>query len=90
MSAPAMTMKTFRVQRFDPAKDSEPRWEEFKIECSPMERVLTALNRIKWEQDGSVSYRRSCGHAVCGSCGTTIQGAAAWRVRPWSKTFLVM
>ena len=38
-----------------------------------MERVLTALNRIKWDQDGSVSYRRSCGHAVCGSCGMTIK-----------------
>ena len=68
--------KTFRVMRYDPTKDREPHWQEFKLECSPMERVLTALNRIKWEQDGSVSYRRSCGHAVCGSCGMTIQGAS--------------
>ncbi len=68
--------KTFRIQRFNPDKDSAPRWEDFKLDCSPMERVLTALNRLKWEQDGSISYRRSCGHAVCGSCGMTIQGAS--------------
>lgn len=68
--------KTFRVTRFDPVSDSGLRTQDFQLECSPMERVLTALNRIKWEQDGSVSYRRSCGHAVCGSCGMTIQGAS--------------
>jgi succinate dehydrogenase / fumarate reductase iron-sulfur subunit len=69
-------VKTFRIHRYDPDKDSAPRVQDFQLECSPMERVLTALNRIKWEQDGTVSYRRSCGHAVCGSCGMTIQGSS--------------
>ncbi len=76
MSETGNVTKTFRIQRFIPGKDSAPRWQEFKIECTPNERILTALNRIKWEQDGSVSYRRSCGHAVCGSCGMTIQGSS--------------
>jgi len=71
----AMSIKTFRIARYRPG-DEKPHWQEFQLECSPMERVLTALNRIKWEQDGSVSFRRSCGHAVCGSCGMFIQGAA--------------
>jgi succinate dehydrogenase / fumarate reductase iron-sulfur subunit len=70
------TVKTFRIMRYNPGSDSQPDWKEFKLACSPMERVLTALNRIKWEQDGSLAYRRSCGHAVCGSCGMTIQGAS--------------
>ena len=61
---------------YNPATDKEPAFKDYTIECSPMERVLTALNRLKWEQDGSMSYRRSCGHAVCGSCGMTIQGAS--------------
>jgi succinate dehydrogenase / fumarate reductase iron-sulfur subunit len=74
--APESITKTFRIHRYDPAKDSGPRWQDFTLECSPMERVLTALNRIKWEQDGSLSYRRSCGHAICGSCGMNIQGSA--------------
>ena len=68
--------KTFRITRFDPATDAAPVVKDFQLDCDPMERVLTALNRIKWTQDGTVSYRRSCGHAVCGSCGMTIQGAS--------------
>ena len=72
----ATTKKTFRIHRYDPAKDSAPVAREYVLDCDPMERVLTALNRIKWETDGSLTYRRSCGHAVCGSCGMTIQGAS--------------
>jgi succinate dehydrogenase / fumarate reductase iron-sulfur subunit len=70
------TKKTFRIHRYDPAKDSAPVVKDYVLDCDPMERVLTALNRIKWETDGSLTYRRSCGHAVCGSCGMTIQGAS--------------
>ena len=76
MSAEQKVKKTFRMMRYNPATDKEPSFKDYTIECSPMERVLTALNRLKWEQDGSISYRRSCGHAVCGSCGMTIQGAS--------------
>ncbi|NRA39387.1 MAG: succinate dehydrogenase iron-sulfur subunit [Planctomycetes bacterium] len=74
--AEAQVSKTIKIQRYIPDKHSAPEWQEFKILCSPKERILTVLNRIKWEQDGSVSFRRSCGHAVCGSCGMTIQGAS--------------
>lgn len=68
--------KTFLITRFDPARDGAPVVREYQLDCDPMERVLTALNRIKWQQDGTLSYRRSCGHAVCGSCAMTIQGAS--------------
>lgn len=76
MVAPLLTKKTFRIYRYDPAKDRVPAAKDYVLECDPMERVLTALNRIKWETDGSLTYRRSCGHAVCGSCGMTIQGSS--------------
>lgn len=81
----ATVTKTFKVLRFDPAKHEEPTYESFKLECDPMERVLTALNRIKWEQDGSLSYRRSCGHAICGSCGMTINGSSRLACRTLVK-----
>lgn len=68
--------KTFLITRYDPARDGAPVVREYQLDCDPMERVLTALNRIKWQQDGTLSYRRSCGHAVCGSCAMTIQGAS--------------
>jgi succinate dehydrogenase / fumarate reductase iron-sulfur subunit len=32
------------------------------------------LHRVKWEIDGSLSFRRSCGHGVCGSDAMRING----------------
>jgi succinate dehydrogenase / fumarate reductase iron-sulfur subunit len=43
----------------------------------PQERILDCLNRIKWEQDGTLSYRMSCAHGVCGSDGMRINGVCA-------------
>jgi succinate dehydrogenase / fumarate reductase, iron-sulfur subunit len=80
-----MITKTFRVQRFIPGKHEKPEFQEYQLSCDPMERILTALNRIKWEQDGTLSYRRSCGHAICGSCGMTIQGASRLACRTLVK-----
>lgn len=82
---PTTVTKTFRILRFIPGKHAAPVYQDFKLECDPMERILTALNRIKWEQDGTLSYRRSCGHAICGSCGMTIQGASRLACRTLVK-----
>ena len=38
------------------------------------DRVLDALHKIKWEVDGSVSFRRSCAHGICGSDAMRING----------------
>ena len=38
------------------------------------DRVLDALHKIKWEQDGSLTFRRSCAHGVCGSDAMRING----------------
>ncbi len=45
----------------------KPYWQTFQVEASPMDRVLDLMIRIKAEQDGSLSFRRSCGHGICGS-----------------------
>ncbi len=51
-----------------PERDAgESYWEFFVIEAHPTDRVLDALHKIKWEQDGSLAFRRSCAHGVCGS-----------------------
>ncbi len=65
---------TFRIQRFDPDKDTQPYWQEFQVAAEPMDRVLDGLNAIKWYQDGTLTYRRSCGHGVCGSDAMRING----------------
>ena len=50
------------VSRFNPEVDEEPRWESFDVEVFSTDRVLDALHKIKWEQDGSLTFRRSCAH----------------------------
>jgi succinate dehydrogenase / fumarate reductase, iron-sulfur subunit len=65
---------TFRIQRFNPETEAGPYWQEFQVAAEPMDRVLDGLNAIKWYQDGTLTYRRSCGHGVCGSDAMRING----------------
>lgn len=51
-----------------------PAFKEYKITAEPTDRVLDALNEIKWHQDGTLAYRRSCAHGICGSDGMLING----------------
>lgn len=64
----------FKVFRFDPEKDKGPYFKHYTVAAEPEERILDCLNRIRWEQDGTLSYRMSCGHGVCGSDGMRING----------------
>ena len=63
-----------KIRRFNPEKDRRPHWSEFKVEAQPMDRVLDVLQSIKENQDGTVTYRRSCAHGVCGSDAMVING----------------
>ena len=65
---------TVMVRRFDPEVDQEPRWQDFDLEMFGTDRVLDALHKIKWELDGSLTFRRSCAHGVCGSDAMRING----------------
>ena len=64
----------FKIFRFDPQVDKCPYYKHYTVSAEPEERLLDCLNRIKWEQDGTLSYRMSCGHGVCGSDGMRING----------------
>ena len=63
-----------RVQRYDPERDKAPHWEKYVVQSEPMDRVLDLLHRVKWESDGSLTFRRSCAHGVCGSDAMMING----------------
>ncbi|WP_328330388.1 MULTISPECIES: succinate dehydrogenase iron-sulfur subunit [unclassified Streptomyces] len=65
---------TFRIRRFNPEISDEAQWEDFAVEIDPKERVLDALHKIKWELDGTLTFRRSCAHGVCGSDAMRING----------------
>lgn len=43
----------------------------------PRERVLDGLARIKDTLDGTLTFRRSCAHGVCGSCAMKINNRNA-------------
>jgi succinate dehydrogenase / fumarate reductase, iron-sulfur subunit len=65
---------TFIIRRFNPEVDEEPRWVDYDVEVYSTDRVLDALHKIKWEVDGSLTFRRSCAHGICGSDAMRING----------------
>jgi len=83
-----MVEMTFRIFRFDPERDQEPRYQVYTITAEPAERILDCLNRIRWEQDGTLSYRMSCGHGVCGSDAMKINGRCALACQKLVKDYV--
>jgi len=63
-----------KVFRFDPEIDEKPYYKDYEVDAEPTGRLLDCLNRIRWEQDPTLSFRMSCGHGVCGSDGMRIDG----------------
>ncbi len=76
-SAPegAANVKTFKVYRWTPEANENPRLDSFDVDldaCGPM--VLDALIKIKDEVDSTLTFRRSCREGICGSCAMKIDG----------------
>ncbi|RIK45924.1 MAG: succinate dehydrogenase iron-sulfur subunit [Chloroflexi bacterium] len=65
---------TLKIQRYNPEQDRKPHFETYVVEQDPTDRVLDALNTVKWQHDGTLTYRRSCAHGVCGSDAMQING----------------
>ncbi|MFF0472370.1 succinate dehydrogenase iron-sulfur subunit [Streptomyces sp. NPDC004284] len=72
-ASPYITV-TMRIRRFNPEVSDAAVWEDFQIEIDPKERVLDALHKIKWDIDGTLTFRRSCAHGICGSDAMRING----------------
>ncbi|MDQ3856539.1 MAG: succinate dehydrogenase iron-sulfur subunit, partial [Chloroflexota bacterium] len=63
-----------KIRRYNPQTDEKPYFATYNVEVEPTDRVLDVLNAIKWRQDGTLTYRRSCAHGVCGSDAMRING----------------
>jgi succinate dehydrogenase / fumarate reductase, iron-sulfur subunit len=63
-----------RILRYDPERDQKPHWEQYTVETDPTAPLLDLLHTVKWHQDGSLTFRRSCAHGVCGSDAMLING----------------
>lgn len=78
---------TLKVQRFNPEKDKKPYYQTFSIEAEPTDRVLDVLNKAKWNEDGTLTYRRSCAHGICGSDAMRINGKNALACKALVKDY---
>ncbi len=65
---------TLSILRFDPEKDEKPYRKDYTIDVEPTFRILDCLDKVKWDIDGSLTYRRSCSHGICGSDAMKING----------------
>jgi succinate dehydrogenase / fumarate reductase iron-sulfur subunit len=65
---------TLRVFRYNPEKDKKPHYETYQLEAQSTDRVLDLLEYVKNYYDGTLSFRRSCAHGICGSDAMRING----------------
>lgn len=66
---------TLKIFRYNPEKDQKWHYESYTIEeAEPTDRVLDLLEKVKAYNDGTLSFRRSCAHGVCGSDAMRING----------------
>jgi len=65
---------TLSVTRYRPESESEPVLQNYEVPFRKDWVVLDALNYIKDNVDGSLSFRWSCRMGVCGSCGMMVNG----------------
>jgi succinate dehydrogenase iron-sulfur subunit len=65
---------TLKVRRYQPETGEPPYWQEFKVDLDPDLSVLDGLLQVRDSQDGTLVVRCSCRAAICGSCGTKING----------------
>src|SRR5437764_121477 len=73
-AATAQQTITLEIARYHPERDKEPSIERFEVPYREDWVVLDALNYLKDQEDGSLTYRWSCRMGVCGSCGMMVNG----------------
>jgi succinate dehydrogenase / fumarate reductase iron-sulfur subunit len=65
----------FKIIRQQP--NLAPTIQHYCLDVEPGNTILECLNRIKWELDGTLSFRKNCRNTICGSCGMRINGRSA-------------
>ena len=62
------------VFRYHPEQDDAPTFQRYDVPYREDWVVLDALNHVKDQIDGTLTYRWSCRMGVCGSCGMMVNG----------------
>jgi succinate dehydrogenase / fumarate reductase iron-sulfur subunit len=63
-----------KIFRYNPEIDKKPHYEKYTLDAQPTDRILDLLEQIKGEIDGTLSFRRSCAHGICGSDAIRVNG----------------
>ncbi|MFQ5990769.1 MAG: 2Fe-2S iron-sulfur cluster-binding protein, partial [Candidatus Methylomirabilales bacterium] len=71
MTEPRATLEIFRYR---PETEHEPTFQSYEVPFRKDWVVLDAINYLKDQVDGTLSYRWSCRMGVCGSCGMMVNG----------------
>ena len=66
-----------KILRYNSEIDEKPQYQSYTVEVEPTDRLLDALMHIKRFQDGTLAFRKSCAHGVCGSDAMRINGKDA-------------
>lgn len=67
-------MATIKVYRFDADAAKDAHYDTWDLEVKPGQTVLDLLHEIHYFQDPTLSFRRSCRSAICGSCAMNMNG----------------
>ena len=62
------------ILRYRPEEEEQPIFQTYEVPFREDWVVLDAINYIKDQVDGTLSYRWSCRMGVCGSCGMMVNG----------------
>src|ERR1700759_4319951 len=73
-SGTALRTVNLKIRRFNPETDCEPHWETYEVPVTPGDRLLNSLGYVKGYMDGTLTFRRSCAHGICGSDAMRING----------------
>ncbi|MFM6355515.1 MAG: succinate dehydrogenase/fumarate reductase iron-sulfur subunit [Planktothrix sp.] len=65
----------FNIVRQSP--NTSPQVQSYLLDVEVGNTILDCLNRIKWEQDGTLAFRKNCRNTICGSCSMRINGRSA-------------
>ncbi len=66
-----------KIRRFNPeATGAGAYFQRYNTDVEPTDRLLDALMHVKQYQDGTLTFRKSCAHGVCGSDAMRVNGKA--------------
>jgi succinate dehydrogenase / fumarate reductase, iron-sulfur subunit len=69
---------TLKLFRYNPEIGrTKPSYDTYTLDVDPTDRILDLLEYVKDHYDGTLGFRRSCAHGVCGSDAMRINGRNA-------------